>query len=241
MVVRNYSHDVWLQILEQANLQEKREKILNHYYHDNITYDIVNIISNLTKIPKDQVWESFGTFFVGYVMEVGWDELLRSFSPTLRGFLENLNSMHYFIDHFVYKADLRGPTFRCEKGDNDSIILHYFTYRLGIYPIVKGIIKEIAKRIYNIEVQISVLAKTQKTVQMLNEEKTQEHLIFAIKIADDAKNGKNNNEGHSLTKQNGILDNGDLKLTQQDFCDCFPYHLVIDRDCKVIQVGSKLW
>lgn len=62
-------------------------------------------------------------------------------SPNLKGFLNNLDSLHYFIDHVVYKANLRGPSFRCEESGEDTITLHYFTGRSGLYPIVKGFLK----------------------------------------------------------------------------------------------------
>lgn len=59
--------------------------------------------------------------------------------------------MHYFIDNVVYKANMRGPSFRCEEsGTEDMIILHYLSTRSGLYPIVKGILKEIAKKIYQV-------------------------------------------------------------------------------------------
>lgn len=56
----------------------------------------------------------------------------------LKGFLNNLDSLHYFIDHVVYKANLRGPSFRCEDGADNTFILHYLSSRSGLYPIVKG-------------------------------------------------------------------------------------------------------
>ncbi|KIH48991.1 heme NO binding protein, partial [Ancylostoma duodenale] len=55
----------------------------------------------------------------------------------LQGFLDNLDSLHYFIDHVVYKANLRGPSFRCEENPDGSLTLHYFTGRPGLYPIVR--------------------------------------------------------------------------------------------------------
>lgn len=46
---------------------------------------------------------------------------------------------------------MRGPSFRCEEsGTEDMIILHYLSTRSGLYPIVKGILKEIAKKIYQV-------------------------------------------------------------------------------------------
>lgn len=64
--------------------------------------------------------------------------MIRCMSPNLKEFLNTLDSLHYFIDHVVYKANLRGPSFRCEESGEDSITLHYFTGRSGLYPIVKG-------------------------------------------------------------------------------------------------------
>jgi hypothetical protein len=48
-------------------------------------------------------------------MESGWNELLRALSSDFRGFLDGLDSLHYFVDHIVYKAKLKGPSFRCEQ------------------------------------------------------------------------------------------------------------------------------
>uniref|UniRef100_A0A1I8AUP7 HNOB domain-containing protein n=1 Tax=Steinernema glaseri TaxID=37863 RepID=A0A1I8AUP7_9BILA len=89
-------------------------------------------------MPREQVWEMYGSFLIEYTMEIGWDELVRTMSPNLKGFLDNLDSLHYFIDHVVYKANLRGPSFRCEENEDGTITLHYFTGRPGLYPIVKG-------------------------------------------------------------------------------------------------------
>lgn len=101
----------------------------------------------------------YGAFLIEYTMEIGWDEMIRCMSPNLKvhnflflknltfqGFLNNLDSLHYFIDHVVYKANLRGPSFRCEETGDDSITLHYFTGRSGLYPIVKGTIVFTYKR-----------------------------------------------------------------------------------------------
>lgn len=55
-----------------------------------------------------------------------------------QGFLDNLDALHYFIDHVVYKANLTGPSFRCNQEEDGSLTLHYFSKRSGLFPIVKG-------------------------------------------------------------------------------------------------------
>ncbi|CAI2358171.1 unnamed protein product [Caenorhabditis sp. 36 PRJEB53466] len=79
-------------------------------------------------------------------------------SPNLKGFLDNLDSLHYFIDHVVYKANLRGPSFRCEDNPDGTITLHYYTGRPGLYPIVKGVLREAAKRVFKLDVSMSITA-----------------------------------------------------------------------------------
>jgi len=114
----------------------------------------------LLGVSVEEVWEAYGGFLIQFTMETGWDELLRTlskdlkvgqrriltgflivssdFSIFLKGFLDNLDSLHYFIDHIVYKANLQGPSFRCEENADGSLTLHYYSRRTGLFPIVKG-------------------------------------------------------------------------------------------------------
>uniref|UniRef100_A0A914Y2G8 guanylate cyclase n=1 Tax=Panagrolaimus superbus TaxID=310955 RepID=A0A914Y2G8_9BILA len=179
----------------------------------------------------------YGAFLIEYTMEIGWDELLRTMSPNLKGFLDNLDSLHYFIDHVVYKANLRGPSFRCEEGDDNSIILHYFTGRPGLYPIVKGVVREVARRVFNMDINITIAGRTQRSVQMSTGERIEEHVIFNIKM------GQSKQDGSSIIPpplSPSDLDSGVLRVNQEDFCLAFPYHIIVDRECKVVQVGKDL-
>jgi hypothetical protein len=133
-------------------------------------------------MSRDQVWEAFGVYFVEWIMLQGWEEMLRCLSPDLRGFVNNLDSLHYFVDHVVYKANLKGPSFRCEASDDETITLHYFSERSGLWPIVTGIVKAAGKVLYDLDVSMNVVGRTQRSVQMANGERIEEHVIFLIKV-----------------------------------------------------------
>ncbi|KAK6059408.1 heme NO binding protein, partial [Cooperia oncophora] len=121
----------------RAGFEPGKENIVNHYYSDSDTYILVDAVSVTAKMTREQVWEMYGGFLIEYTMEIGWDDLIRSMSPNLKGFLDNLDSLHYFIASLsLYKANLRGPSFRCEDNPDGSITLHYYTGRPGLYPIV---------------------------------------------------------------------------------------------------------
>ena len=56
------------------------------------------ILYLVSGIPVEEVWEAYGGFLIQFTMETGWDELLRAMSSDLEGFLDSLDSLHYFID-----------------------------------------------------------------------------------------------------------------------------------------------
>uniref|UniRef100_A0A0K0FYJ9 guanylate cyclase n=1 Tax=Strongyloides venezuelensis TaxID=75913 RepID=A0A0K0FYJ9_STRVS len=253
LMFRRYGEDFWANVLVRAGFESGKENIVNHYYPDSDTYALVDSVAALAKMSREQVWEMYGAFLIEYTMEIGWDELLRTLSPDLKGFLDNLDSLHYFIDHVVYKANLRGPSFRCEQNDDGSITLHYFTGRPGLYPIVKGVLREVARRIYLSEISISISGRTQRSVQMSTGERVEEHVIMLIKET-PTRNGTDVdpsivNGGHSDSTSSIIsssdqkfnLDNSVLRVSHNDFLAAFPYHFIVDRDCKLVQAGKDLY
>ncbi|CAI4229274.1 unnamed protein product [Auanema sp. JU1783] len=237
-MIRKYGEEFWSKVLVRAGFEAGKENIVNHYYSDSDTYLLIDAVSVVSKMPKEQVWEMYGAFLIEYTMEIGWDDLIRSMSPNLKGFLDNLDSLHYFIDHVVYKANLRGPSFRCEENKEGNITLHYYTGRPGLYPIVKGVIREAAKRVFKIDVSLTITGRTQRSVQMATGERIEEHVVFEIKVGD----GEKDVEAFSSKK---IVISGsndyNIRLTSDDFIQTFPYHFVIDQDCKLVQVGNELY
>ncbi|KHJ95634.1 heme NO binding protein [Oesophagostomum dentatum] len=183
-------------------------------------------------MSREQVWEMYGGFLIEYTMEIGWDELIRSMSPNLKGFLDNLDSLHYFIDHVVYKANLRGPSFRCEDNPDGSITLHYYTGRPGLYPIVKGVLREAAKRVFKLDIAMTITGRTQRSVQMTTGERIEEHSASQESQTDSLGSVAHRPEPGNEFK---------IRLTNEDFVTSFPYHFVIDQDCKLVQVGRELY
>ncbi|XGW33286.1 hypothetical protein V3C99_017612 [Haemonchus contortus] len=239
LMVRKFGEDFWSKVLLRAGFEPGKENIVNHYYSDSDTYILVDAVSVTAKMTREQVWEMYGGFLIEYTMEIGWDELIRSMSPNLKGFLDNLDSLHYFIDHVVYKANLRGPSFRCEDNPDGSITLHYYTGRPGLYPIVKGVLKEAAKRVFELDVALAITGRTQRSVQMATGERIEEHVIFLIKPLHPSDSGLETlgNVGVRPPQGNDFK----IRLTNEDFISTFPYHFVVDQDCKLVQAGRELY
>uniref|UniRef100_A0A914WSB0 Heme NO-binding domain-containing protein n=1 Tax=Plectus sambesii TaxID=2011161 RepID=A0A914WSB0_9BILA len=227
LVNRKYGRDVWLRILEISNFEEGTECEISHYYKDEDTMRIVNAMANIIGVPVEEVWEAYGGFLIQFTLETGWDELLRAMAQDLEGFLDSLDSLHYFIDHVVYKTKLKGPSFRCEPQNDGSLLLHYYSKRSGLYPIVKGVVREVARRLYDTDVVMKVQERKQEHLDTT----VAEHVVFTIQQVD-------NGSGHasrSITTKSALDMQpesfpGPCALPLRDFCIAFPHHLCFDRD-----------
>uniref|UniRef100_A0A183GW58 guanylate cyclase n=1 Tax=Heligmosomoides polygyrus TaxID=6339 RepID=A0A183GW58_HELPZ len=165
--------------------------------------------------------------------------------------------LHYFIDHVVYKANLRGPSFRCEENSDGTITLHYFTGRPGLYPIVRGVLREVARRVFNIEISLSVTGRTQRSVQMVSGERIEEHVIFLIKTNDQSHDSGSEASTASTFPAIGLswrpcfvmhfsivllpdFSSQTLRMNALEFCTALPYHVIFDEHCRLVQHGKEL-
>uniref|UniRef100_A0A8R1DFX4 guanylate cyclase n=1 Tax=Caenorhabditis japonica TaxID=281687 RepID=A0A8R1DFX4_CAEJA len=202
-----------------AKFELGTESEIAHYYNDDETLRLVNAMANVIGIPIEEVWEAYGGFLIQFTMETGWDELLRAMAPDLEGFLDSLDSLHYFIDHVVYKTKLRGPSFRCDVQADGTLLLHYYSKRSGLYPIVKGIrnlrkassgkylgvVREVARRIYDTEVVMKVQERKQEHLDAF----VTEHVVFVITQIENS---------NSVQKAISSKTDSQIDLTQK----CFP-------------------
>ncbi|KAK6010133.1 hypothetical protein OSTOST_24872, partial [Ostertagia ostertagi] len=97
---------------------------------------------------------------------------------------------------------LRGPSFRCEPQADGTLLLHYYSKRSGLYPIVKGlqkiscripsefrfteenlgVVREVARRIYDTEVIMKVQERKQEHLDAF----VTEHVVFVISQVETA-------------------------------------------------------
>lgn len=109
-------------------------------YTDDITYNLVGAAEKVLNIPAADILELFGRMFFEFCQESGYDKILKILGATTRDFLQNLDALH---DHLatIYPG-MRAPSFRCTESPEDgALILHYYSERAGLEPIVIGIVK----------------------------------------------------------------------------------------------------
>ena len=179
----------------------------------------------------------FGGHFLTYCVQSGYDRVLKVLGRNLRDFLCNLDALH---DHLatIYPG-MEAPSFRCTETGDGTLLLHYYSRRLGLEHIVMGLVKAIAKEMLGTEVTVAVK-------QARSEDHG--HVVFAIRET-ECKNAalsklglQTFDTGKHTEKPSGCDDNGKRRkdINLLSFCKAFPFHVMFDRNLNIIQAGVSL-
>lgn len=126
------------------------------HYTDKSTMDLVIAAGEVSGLTVDQVLEAFGAFFVHYIRNEGYDNLLCCQGSTLKDWMANINAIHHHLQTTFPKKMIM-PQFWCEDASDGSgaLMLHYHSKR-GSYlaPLAKGLVVEISKFQFQVEIDM---------------------------------------------------------------------------------------
>ncbi|KAL3925959.1 MAG: hypothetical protein SGILL_000060 [Bacillariaceae sp.] len=185
LVLSKFGQDTWHQIKEKAGCKVEDGGFLRYkYYPDSDTVELVVAASEILGISIDEVLHAFGDYFIDYVQDNGYSNVLECLGSNLRDWLSNLNSLH---DHLQasYPKGFVAPMFWSED-DKDSetgkattdpdcaILVHYFSHRGSLLvPLVVGCIKKLSKVYFAIEIDM-------KQLQLQNEADGVKHTSWRV-------------------------------------------------------------
>ncbi|EYB86139.1 hypothetical protein Y032_0285g1364 [Ancylostoma ceylanicum] len=241
LIIRRYGMEIWQQILRKAGFSEGSEFEVQTYYDDTETMRIFRTAAGILGLSVDDMWEVYGEFLITYACETGWEKMLACMANNLQEFLDNLNSMHYFIDQIAFKSEMRGPTFQCESVGEGALRLHYFSHRQGLFPIVKGLVRRTARLLFDMEVKVNVVERSQER----RKSGMVEHVVFSLEPDEEHRAGKRlAYKFKRQTRASSDLEVCDpvqsLPLNLKDFSKMFPYHICFNRQMVVEHVGRHL-
>jgi hypothetical protein len=113
-------------------------------YADELTFQLVAAASEILSIPSDTLLEAFGEYWILYTAERGYGEMLNLAGDSLPAFLKNLNMLHGRVSNLM--PELAPPQFECINEQGNSIDLIYRSHRIGMVPMLLGLIKGLGKR-----------------------------------------------------------------------------------------------
>ncbi|MEM7261874.1 MAG: heme NO-binding domain-containing protein [Planctomycetota bacterium] len=138
LITENFGADVFAKIKERAGVGIS-EFVAMESYDDAVTYDLVSAASDVLEKPMDQLLEIFGQYWTEFVAERGYGEFLALSGNNLEQFLMSLDDMHTRIS--LTFPELQPPSFSCERVDDQTLRLKYYSHREGLAPMVVGLLK----------------------------------------------------------------------------------------------------
>lgn len=168
LVISKFGEETWHKIKEKANCQVEDGGFLRYkYYPDSDTVQLVVAASEILGMTVDEVLFAFGEFFVTYVQDNGYANVLECLGSNLRDWLSNLNSLH---DHLQasYPKGFIAPVFWSEDDEEfdkasggagrNAILVNYYSKRGSLLvPLVVGLIKRVAKVYFEIDIDMEQL------------------------------------------------------------------------------------
>ncbi|KAK2881537.1 hypothetical protein Q8A67_018805 [Cirrhinus molitorella] len=254
LVIDRFGEETWDKLRDAARVQDTF--MTYEVYTDNITMQLVTEACKMLELERSVVLGQFGEYFFEFCKRAGYDHMLRTLGGNLFEFMENLDALHGYLS-LSYK-EMNAPSFRVEKNNDGSLLLHYYSDRRGLCHIVPGIIRAVAKDFFNSKIKMEIVNQIEEVERMGKKE----HIVFLITqgpaffdkdISERSLQKKSLNHvekyhwgtvRNSVHPEEGKTSKGfepvypdSLCIDLKTFCNAFPFHIVFDEELQVRQAG----
>jgi len=158
MVCSRFGEDTWEEIKQKADL-DIDVFISMDAYPDDVTHKLVRAASGVLGLSAEELLTAFGEYWVLYTAKEGYGEMLEMAGDNLSDFLQNLDNLHARVG--LSFQHLKPPSFQCTHRHEDSLHLHYQSTRVGLAPMVMGLIKGLGER-FKTEINITQISSRDK-------------------------------------------------------------------------------
>eukprot|EP00198_Chlamydomonas_reinhardtii_P011701 XP_001701038.1 guanylate cyclase [Chlamydomonas reinhardtii] len=241
-VREKFGDAVWEQTLSTSGVQAGW--VSSCPYPDAATYGLVITASSILGVTPAQALEAYGVYFVEYTARLGYEKLLKSLGSNMAEFLKNLNDLHLHLG-MSFPA-MAAPAFKCTDVGPTCLTLHYHSHRPALGPIVVGVLKGLAEQYWG-------LGGDQLQVELLRgrDDGSDDHEVFRVSYPHQAAlqhcgppaasvDGSQAAGSAASTASPAAAAARSFTLNPNDFYQLFPFHLLLDRSCRVVQAGAML-
>lgn len=153
LLTEQYGEDAWETIKEKSGV-DIDFFLSNESYEDEITYKLVVAATEVLDISVKEVLNALGEFWILRTGKEKYGGLMETGGATLEEFLLNLPIFHNRV--MLIYSKLTPPEFRVSDATERSIQVHYFSQRIGLQELVRGLLQGLAK-MYNTPATIELL------------------------------------------------------------------------------------
>ena len=137
LVTEKFGEDVWDSIREAAHVEVEIFSS-NEQYADDVTYALVGAASRILDIPVPLLLEEFGKYWVTRTAVESYGSLMGATGSSVKEFLLNLPNLHSHVKMIF--PHLKPPVFAVSDVTEQSLLLHYHTFRVGLRTFLIGIV-----------------------------------------------------------------------------------------------------
>lgn len=159
LIIKNYGESKWEQICTILKISPE-EFIPIQSYPDELTFDILKTSSELLNISNERLLNELGDYWITFTADEGYGDLMAMFGRDFRSCLNNLNRMHSHIGAMM--PELNPPRFIINELGPNKILVHYYSIREGLAPMVIGLLHGLARKFGN-KIQIIHFEKGQRS------------------------------------------------------------------------------
>ncbi|CAJ1954887.1 unnamed protein product [Cylindrotheca closterium] len=261
-IVDDYGSDAWRSTKKKARCEV--EAFLTRATYDfKLLVKLIKAASLYLDKATDKILRSFGNYTVSYLFNSVYGSILRNNGATLKQWLSNINATFDHFQRSFPKGDGSSPpVFWCEdyKEEKGAILLHYYNPRGNAFvPFVVGVVEELATLHFELDIKMEILG--------LQNSGDAQYSTWMIKAADPKDSWKvtpsapNRRGGMTRKLSFAQLDEmpdepcpftadtqvvpanntgSEEALSVKRLKHVFPFHVVVNRDFCITQVGYKL-
>lgn len=152
-ITLHHGNEVWEETNRELGLSES-QFISMESNPDEVTFRMLDHLSRKTGIPKTELAEQMGEYFLDFAGKEGFGDLLELAGDTLPELLQNLNELHVRVKMLM--PDLNPPRFEISDQTENALMLHYYSSRDGFAVFMVGVLKGLFKK-FNLKGDLNVL------------------------------------------------------------------------------------
>lgn len=140
MVTEGFGEDTWDAICEKSGVEDVFAAM--EPYPDEVTLSLVGAASEVLSLPPEKVLHAFGKWWIGNAA-VEYNGIFKLTGENFTEFIENLDSIHSRVLSML--PELTPPSFTLTDLTQSTVVVHYYSNRQGLYPMVEGMIEGIGE------------------------------------------------------------------------------------------------
>jgi hypothetical protein len=142
-VTNHVGPDGWDRVCRRCDLQDPFF-VPFQQYPDELTYSLVGAASEEMGQSAESLLHGIGEYWSRFTAQEGYGHLLEFAGDDFASVISRLNDLHARLS--VTMPELRPPSFDFARKEDGTLVVRYYSERLGLSPLVVGLLRGLAGR-----------------------------------------------------------------------------------------------